>query len=97
MRSDFSLNNNNTCNVTILPVVTKDLPISLSLPGFRLTNFYREMQVQQSRNSSTKLVQFYTYGSQNKRLKNHLAENRTHESALFIVYNVLIILNESDR
>ena len=41
--------------ITILPVVTKDLPIS---PRFTPYNFFIAMQVQHSYNSSTNLVEF---------------------------------------
>ena len=41
--------------ITILPVVTKDLPIS---PRFTPYNFFIAMQVQHSYNSSTNVVEF---------------------------------------
>ena len=43
--------------ITILPVVTKDLPIS---PRFTPYNFFIAMQVQHSYNSSRSLAGFYS-------------------------------------
>ena len=68
--------------ITILPVVTKDLPIS---PRFTPHDFFIAMQVQQSYNSST-MVEFYLLlllysRSHAKEHKSYLlcGKNRTHD------------------
>ena len=65
--------------ITILPVVTKDLPIS---PRFTPYNFFIAMQVQHSYNSS--MVEFYLltfprFPLRKKEHKSYFGKNRTHD------------------
>ena len=67
--------------ITILPVVTKDLPISLRFTPY---NFFIAMQVQHSYNSSTNMVEFYLltfprFPLPKKEHKSYLGKNRTHD------------------
>ena len=67
--------------ITILPVVTKDLPIS---PRFTPYNFFIAMQVQHSYNSSRSLAGFYLltfpcFPLRKKEHKSYFGKNRTHD------------------
>ena len=67
--------------ITILPVVTKDLPIS---PRFMPYDFFIAMQVQHSYNSSTPMVEFYLltfprFPLREKEHKSYFCKNRTHD------------------
>ena len=68
--------------ITILPVVTKDLPIS---PRFTPYIFFIAMQVQHSYNSSTNvMVEFYLltfprFPLRKKEHKSYFGKNRTHD------------------
>ena len=68
--------------ITILPVVTKDLPIS---PRFTPYIFFIAMQVQHSYNSSTEpMVEFYLltfprFPLRKKEHKSYFGKNRTHD------------------
>ena len=66
--------------ITILPVVTKDLPIS---PRFTPYNFFIAMQVQHSYNSSANgwiyLLTFLRFPLRKKEHKSYFGKNRTHD------------------
>ena len=64
--------------ITILPVVTKDLPIS---PRCTPYDFFIAMQVQHSYNSSTKfyLLTFPRFPLRKKEHKSYFGKNRTHD------------------
>ena len=67
--------------ITILPVVTKYLPIS---PRFTPYIFFIAMQVQHSYNSSTIMVEFYLltfprFPLRKKEHKSYFGKNRTHD------------------
>ena len=66
--------------ITILPVVTKDLPIS---PRFTPYYFFIAMQVQHSYNSSTNgefyLLTFPRFPLRKKEHKSYFGKNRTHD------------------
>ena len=66
--------------ITILPVVTKDLPIS---PRFTPYIFFIAMQVQHSYNSSTNvefhLLTFPRFPLRKKEHKSYFGKNRTHD------------------
>ena len=64
--------------ITILPVVTKDLPIS---PRFTLYIFFIAMQVQHSRQPMVEfyLLTFPRFPLRKKEHKSYFGKNRTHD------------------
>ena len=67
--------------ITILPVVTKDLPIS---PRFTPYNFFIAMQVQHSYTTRQPMVEFYLltfprFPLRKKEHKSYFGKNRTHD------------------